>query len=368
MKKIPTTIISGFLGSGKTTFLNAIINDNKNKKFAIIENEFGEIGIDQDLIIKTEDNIFEMSNGCICCSLNDDLYQTLLSLYKRINDFDELLIETTGIADPSSVALPFIDENQYGNVFELKRIVCIADAEFVEERIKESEEALKQIAVADLIVINKIDLVQSEYVKKLEVILKDINPLAKIITADKNNKPIDEIFSYEREKDIDILKGKIDENHKLDKNSIGSKILTLEKSNIYRQEQSENHDHSNIRSDKYEHDSHKEDEHHSHTHKHSDIESYAYVAYDPIDVELLAMRLLAIVSFNSKAFYRIKGILYATTNEKKLILQSAGGSLVLEEGPAWQNEEEKISKIIFIGKKLHKEKFKSFLDSCLVKN
>lgn len=357
-KKIPVTIISGFLGAGKTTFLNSIISSNKNVRYAIIENEFGEIGIDQDLVIKTEDNIFEMSNGCICCSLNEDLYLTLEKLYKRRNDFEELLIETTGIADPSSVALPFIDENQFGRIFELKRIVCLADAEFIEDRLKESEEAVKQIVTADILIINKIDLVTAEYVEKLKAILSDLNPLAKIFVADKNQKPIAEIFAFERQNEIKEFEEKFP-GHNIVSDKQGSRLVNLEKiSKSHTGIHKSSHDHEENASG--------ENSAEKHHHAHSDIESYAYITANSIDVDILAMRLLAITSFNSKAFFRIKGILSAKNNDKKLILQSAGGSLVLEEGPEWKETEQRISKIVFIGKKLHKEKFKAFLDTCIV--
>ncbi len=353
MKHIPTTIISGFLGSGKTTFLNAIINEINTRKFAIIENEFGEIGIDQDLIVKTEDNLFEMTNGCICCSLSEDLYKILSKLYKRMNDFDELLIETTGIADPSSVALPFIDPNQYAKIFPLKKIICIVDALLVEKQINEFEEVLKQIIVSDLIIINKTDLVSADYVENLKAILQDINPIAHIFTTDKDKKQIKEILNYERDKNLNILNTQKILNFKINHSSkselliIDKKLINYNNDGIMHQTQNKNIAH--------------------HTHKHNDIESYTYITKKHIKINLLTTKLLAIVTFNSNAFYRIKGILYDPKNPKKLILQSAGRKILIEEGLPWEEQEEKITKIIFIGKKLEKEKFKSFLDSCLVK-
>jgi len=352
MKNIPTTIISGFLGSGKTTFLNAIINEINTKKFAIIENEFGEIGIDQDLIIKTEDNLFEMTNGCICCSLSEDFYKILSKLYKRINDFDELLIETTGIADPSSVALPFIDPNQYANIFPLKKIICIVDAQFIEKQINEFEEALKQIIVSDLIIINKTDLVSTDYVETLKVILQDINPIAHILTTDKDKKQIKEILNYERDKNLNIMKAKKFLNFNIN-NASKSELFIIDK-NLKNYNNNRTMHHNQINNIE-------------HTHKHNDIESYTYRTKKYMNINLLTTKLLAIVTFNSNAFYRIKGILYDPKNPKKLILQSVGRKILIEEGLPWEEQEEKITKIIFIGKKLEKEKFKSFLDSCLVK-
>ena len=178
--KIPVTIITGFLGASKTTLLNALIENNPNKKFAIIENEFGDIPIDQELVVNAKDGIFELANGCICCSLNVELGELLQKLMSDEYDFNHLIIETTGIAEPDGIAAAFIGGNR-SSKFILDGTICIADAHDIIINLKERGEALKQVAFADVIVLNKTDLVTEEELNEARDSLRDDNVEAPII-------------------------------------------------------------------------------------------------------------------------------------------------------------------------------------------
>ncbi len=179
-KKVPVTIVTGFLGSGKTTLLNHILSKNHGKRIAIIENEFGEIGIDNELIIGADEEIFEMSNGCICCTVRGDLIRVLGNLMNRRDKFDYIMIETTGLAEPSPMAQTFFVDDDTKDSFMLDGIVTVVDAKHVWQHIDTSKECQEQIAFADVILLNKTDLVPPEELEKLEVKIKAMNAMVKI--------------------------------------------------------------------------------------------------------------------------------------------------------------------------------------------
>jgi G3E family GTPase len=161
MKKIPVTVLTGFLGSGKTTLLNRILTENHGKRIAVIENEFGEIGIDQALVINADEEVFEMNNGCICCTVRGDLIRILGNLMKRRDKFDHILVETTGMADPGPVAQTFFVDDDLRDLFSLDGIVMLVDAKHVHLHLEDSNECKEQLAFADVLVLNKNDLVTS---------------------------------------------------------------------------------------------------------------------------------------------------------------------------------------------------------------
>ena len=190
MKKIPVTVLTGFLGSGKTTLLNRILTENHGKRIAVIENEFGEIGIDQALVINADEEVFEMNNGCICCTVRGDLIRILGNLMKRRDKFDHILVETTGMADPGPVAQTFFVDDDLRELFSLDGIVTLVDAKHVQLHIDDSNECKEQIAFADVLILNKTDLVSESELEVLERRVKSMNSMAKVLRAQNANVPI----------------------------------------------------------------------------------------------------------------------------------------------------------------------------------
>jgi G3E family GTPase len=194
MKKIPVTVLTGFLGSGKTTLLNRILTENHGKRIAVIENEFGEIGIDQALVINADEEVFEMNNGCICCTVRGDLIRILGNLMKRRDKFDHILVETTGMADPGPVAQTFFVDDDMKDLFALDGIVTLVDAKHVSLHIDDSSECREQIAFADVLVLNKCDLVTPGELDELERRVRSMNAMAKVLRATDANVPIGEVL------------------------------------------------------------------------------------------------------------------------------------------------------------------------------
>jgi G3E family GTPase len=194
MKKIPVTVLTGFLGSGKTTLLNRILTETHGKRIAVIENEFGEIGIDQALVINADEEVFEMNNGCICCTVRGDLIRILGNLMKRRDKFDHILVETTGLADPGPVAQTFFVDDDLRDLFSLDGIVTLVDAKHVQLHLEDSNECEEQIAFADVLVLNKTDLVTVAELDALQRRVTGMNAMAKVLRAQNANVPISAVL------------------------------------------------------------------------------------------------------------------------------------------------------------------------------
>lgn len=189
--KVPVTILTGFLGSGKTTLLNRILSEEHGKRIAVIENEYGEVGIDQALVIDADEEIFEMSNGCICCTVRGDLIRVLGNLMKRRNKFDYVMVETTGLADPGPVAQTFFMDDEIHAEFALDGIVTLVDAAHIEQQLGRSDESTEQIAFADVLVLNKTDLVDNETLDRVESRLREMNRMAQVVRTEHGDIPVD---------------------------------------------------------------------------------------------------------------------------------------------------------------------------------
>ena len=192
--KVPVTILTGFLGSGKTTLLNRILSEQHGKRIAVIENEFGEVGIDQALVINAEEEIFEMANGCICCTVRGDLIRVLGNLMKRRDKFDYVVVETTGLADPGPVAQTFFMDDEISSEFSLDGIITLVDTFHINQQLGRSNESTEQIAFADVIVLNKTDLVKDSELDNLEARLREMNKMAKFIRSEMANVPINSVL------------------------------------------------------------------------------------------------------------------------------------------------------------------------------
>jgi G3E family GTPase len=314
--KIPVTIITGFLGAGKTTLLNHLISGKPDRRFAIIENELGDIAIDKDLVVNVEDGIFELANGCICCSLNVELGNLLQRLVSGPYQFDHLIIETSGIAEPDGIAASFIGPGK-GTAFRLDGTVCLADAASIEKNLEERGEALKQVTFADVILLNKTDLISGEQQKKLKNLLRTYNPDAKILTCSYGSVPVNEMLSL----------------HAYDTSKLEKKLL---------------HDH-----------------HHHHHYDEVAAHSFRFKeALDPLKFEHWIKMLLYLSGYQ---IYRVKGILHLDGKNEKYIFQSVRSQLTLEPGSNWKADEIPETRIVFIGYNIKKEIIEKGLMGCLKK-
>jgi G3E family GTPase len=330
---IPVTIITGFLGAGKTTLLNYLNEQYKEKRFAIIENEFGEINIDSDLVIGAEDGLFEMTNGCICCELNDELIEVLQKLINSKHEIDHLVIETTGMAEPDGVAQAFISDPEVQQYFRLDGTICLVDANNIEDMLNEREEARRQVTFADHIVINKKSDIDRDYLKDIEHRLKHMNNLASFEAVDfaKVEKDVLALNAYELE--------------------------TVEK----RLSAASNHEKHDHHCDEHcDHDHHNE---RGHQH-HSDVASHSFIFDEPFDLLKFRHWVNVLLMLQGDRIYRMKGIVNFMHKEEKMIFQSVRNMHTFKAGEAWGTEKRQ-TKLVFIGPGLKKEALESALKSCL---
>jgi G3E family GTPase len=302
--KIPVGIITGFLGAGKTTLLNNLIREYPRKKFAIIENEFGEIGLDGELVLNIDNsNICELANGCICCSLNDDLAGLVRDLLHTGKPFDYLLIETTGIADPSSVVQPFFSDLYLRSSFTMDVVICLVDAIHFEDSFRQQQEVRRQVAIADLILLNKSgDTGQRSRLRTIEI-LQSMNPHAEIIPA-----------NYASAEDHRLL-----DRYAYRPDRIGSFTLDLRA----RDPSQDRPGHA--------------------------IASRSFIFPGNFDLEKFSYWIEYFLYINQANVFRIKGILSFAGNPQKMILQSVRSSYLLEDWEFWKAGEERINRLIFIG-------------------
>ena len=193
-QKIPVTVLTGYLGAGKTTLLNRILTEQHGKRYAVIVNEFGEIGIDNDLVVGADEEVFEMNNGCVCCTVRGDLIRIMDGLVKRRGKFDAIIVETTGLADPAPVAQTFFVDEDVKAKTQLDSVTTLVDAKHVMARLDDSKEAREQVAFADRIILNKVDLATPEELDAVEARLRALNPLAPIVRAERSNVPLDQVL------------------------------------------------------------------------------------------------------------------------------------------------------------------------------
>src|SRR5918912_425019 len=214
--KTPVTVLTGYLGAGKTTLLNRILSEDHGRKYAVIVNEFGEVGIDNDLIVGADEEVFEMNNGCVCCTVRGDLIRIMDGLMKRKGKFDAIIVETTGLAYPAPVAQTFFVDQDVSDAARLDAVVTVADAKWLTERLTDAPEAKNQIAFADVILLNKIDLVSPQELDEVEARIRAINPYARIHRAQNCQVPIAEVLNrnaFDLDRIIELEPDFLEEGH-----------------------------------------------------------------------------------------------------------------------------------------------------------
>jgi G3E family GTPase len=359
MSLIPVTILTGFLGAGKTTLLKRILTEAHGQKIAVIENEFGEENIDNEILVNdTQENIIQMNNGCICCTIREDLRETLqlLAAKKRkgLLDFERVVIETTGLADPGPVAQTFFMDEEIAEQYLLDSILTVVDAKHAQSQLDERQEARRQVGFADQIFISKADLVAEGEVQALMHRLRDMNPRAPQRAVHFGEVPIAEVFD---------LRG-FNLNAKLD---IDPDFLKDEEAAHAHHDHDHDHDHDHEHGEHCDHPSHASDQGHGHHHHHDDdVKSFVFRSDKAFSPAKLEDFLGAVVNIYGPRMLRYKGVLHMEGTERKVIFQGVHQLMGSDLGPAWLEGEKKNSKMVFIGIDLPKDIFVQGLEQCLV--
>ncbi len=343
--KIPVTVLTGYLGAGKTTLLNRILSEPHGKKYAVIVNEFGEIGIDNDLVVGADEEVFEMNNGCICCTVRGDLVRILDGLMRRKGKFDAIIVETTGLADPAPVAQTFFIDENVGRRTKLDAVVTVADAKWLSDRLKDAPEAKNQIAFADVILINKTDLVSSDELSEVEARIRGINPYAKVHKTER---------------------AKIALNEVLNRNAFDlDRILDIEPQ--FLEGDGDHHDHH----DHDHHHHHDHDHHHAHhsgglKHYHDeDMQSVSLKTDQPLNADKFFPWVQNLVQTEGPSILRCKGILSFENDDQRFVFQGVHMILDGDHQRPWQPDEKRDSRIVFIGRNLPEEKIREGFAGCI---
>jgi G3E family GTPase len=353
--KIPVTVLTGYLGAGKTTLLNRILTEEHGKRYAVIVNEFGEVGIDNDLVVGADEEVFEMNNGCVCCTVRGDLIRVLQGLMKRKGGFDAIVVETTGLADPGPVAQTFFVDDDVKARTYLDSVTAVVDAKHILLRLGDSKEAVEQIAFADQIVLNKTDLVSEDDLRHVEARIKRINPLAPIHRAQRSNVPLEAIIgkhSFDLERITELEPEFLNPAH----GEAGH--VHDEHCGHGHHDHGHDHDHGHV------HDEHcGHDHHHGHDHKsdiHDDgVKGISLTLNTPVDGQKITVWLNDLLARRGPDILRAKGIIDVKGEERRLVFQAVHMILEGDFQRPWTDKDNRYSRMVFIGRDLDEAELKA---------
>jgi G3E family GTPase len=339
--KVPVTVLTGYLGAGKTTLLNRILSEPHGRRYAVIVNEFGEIGIDNELVVGADEEVFEMNNGCICCTVRGDLVRIIDGLMRRKGRFDAIVVETTGLADPAPVAQTFFMDQNIGRKAKLDAVVTVADAKWLRERLADAPEAKNQIAFADVILLNKTDLIEPGELGEIEARVRGINPYAKLHKTQRCDLPLAEVLgrnAFDLDRILDIEPEFLDGDGR------------------------HHHDHGHSHGD----------DHHLHHHggsiKHyhdEEMQSLSLRTDQPLDPDKFFPWVQDLVQKEGPSILRCKGILSFKDDPDRFVFQGVHMILDGDHQRPWNEAEKRESRIVFIGRKLPEENIRQGFASCI---
>ena len=316
-EKIPVTVLTGYLGAGKTTLLNRILSENHGRRYAVIVNEFGEIGIDNALVVGADEEVFEMNNGCVCCTVRGDLIRIMDGLVKRRGKFDAVIVETTGLADPAPVAQTFFVDQDVGGAARLDAVVTVADARWLSDRLADAPEAKNQVAFADVILLNKADLVEPADLDRIEARIRAINPYARIHRTERCAVPLDAV---------------------LERNAFDlGRILDLEPDFL------------------------EEGHHHHHD---SEMQSVSASLDGPVDPDKFMPWISNLTQVQGPDILRCKGIVAFPEEPRRFVFQGVHMILDGDLQAEWRADETRVSRVVFIGRNLDAQKIRDDFSGC----
>jgi G3E family GTPase len=320
MLPIPVTVLTGYLGAGKTTLLNRVLTENHGKRYAVIVNEFGEVGIDNELVAHSDEEIFEMNNGCICCTVRGDLIRMVGGIIRRKGRLDGVLIETTGLADPAPVIQTFFLDQETKERTSLDSVVTVVDARHFQDQLGRSKEAREQVVFADAVILNKTDLVDEAGLARAMDAVRALNPRAEVLPAARCGVPLDKVLDR---RSFDLMR-----------------LLDIEPDLL---------------------------EGGGHEHNLDEVQSVALTSDDPVDFEKFKAWIGRYLNAHGQHVFRCKGILSLPGESQRLVFQGVHMLVEMGFGQPWKDGEKRSSKAVFIGRDLDRLALQIDFRACLVK-